>query len=144
VSEDAPSWVTAPVAARPVEERAATPAKLRVLLVLTVALVATEVAHVASRVELVVGFRAFLVAVVGAQVPLAWFVGRRSAGAALATLVYQGTTVVAALVGGFGDLRPALAAGAAAGFVLLATSLDRFPTPTLPPITPNHQPPDGP
>lgn len=144
MSEDAPSWVTAPVAARPVEARGATPGKLRVLLVLTTALAAAEVAHVASRDELVVGLRAFLVVVVAAQVPLAWLVGRRSAGAALATLVYQGTTVVAALVGGFGDLRPALAAGAAVGFALLATSLDRFPTPTLPPITPNHHPPDGP
>lgn len=143
MNDDAPSWVAAPVAARPVEPRSAPPARLLVLLALTAVLAAAEVHHVASRDELVVGLRSFLVLVVALQLPLAWLVTRRSAGAALATLVYQGTTVVAALVGGFGDLRLALAAGAAIGLVLLATSLDSFPTPQLPPLAP-HEPPDGP
>lgn len=143
MNDDTPSWVAAPPSPRPVVDRPGTPMRLRALLVLTVLLAAAEARHVASRDELVVGFRAFLVLVVVLQVPLAWLVGRRSAGAALATLVYQGTTVVAALVGGFGDLRPALAVGAAVGLGLLATSLDAFPTPQLPPITP-QRPPDGP
>lgn len=142
MSDDAPSWVVAPAPAAPTSTApaAAVPVQLRVLVPLTAVLAGAEVVHVAARDELVVGLRVFLVAVVGAQLPLAYFVGRRSAGAALATLVYQGTTIVAALVGGFGELRLALAAGAAVGMALLASSLHAFPTPTLPPLPPMERP----
>jgi hypothetical protein len=140
VDDDAPSWVVSPAPPASSPPMAAVPARLWLLVPLTALLAAAEVVHVATRDELVAGLRGFLVVVVGVQVPLAYLVVRRSAGAALATLVYQGTTVVAALVGGFGELRLALAAGAAVGMALLASSLHAFPTPTLPPLPPLERP----
>lgn len=140
MNDDAPSWLVARPAPVPSPPSTAVPARLWLLLPLTAVLAGVEVVHVATRDELVVGLRSFLVLVVAVQVPLAYLVGRRSAGAALATFVYEGTTIVAALVGGFGELRLALAAGAAVGMALLASSLHAFPTPTLPPLPPLERP----
>ena len=138
MNEEAPSWVgpgPTPRRRAAIEAPGAT-ARLRVLVALTAALAAAEVVHVAGRDELVPGFRVGLAVVVAAQLPLAVLTARRVAAAALGLFVYQATTVLAAVAGGFGELRPALAAGAALGAVLLATSLHAFPSPNLPPLTP--------
>ena len=137
MNEEAPSWLTPRRRPQPAPAGETTaPPQLRVLVVLTAAVAAAEVAHVAGRDDLVVGFRVALALVVAAQLPLAIFAARRAAAAALGLFVYQATTMLAAVTGGFGDLRAALALGAVAGAVLLATSLHAFPSPALPPITP--------
>lgn len=146
--DESPSWVVASAApassgAGGTDAGAAgpVPVRLRLALVVTCVLAAAEAAHVVGRDELVPGFRGFLVLVIALQVPFAVFATRRSAGAVLALLVYQGTTVLAALIGGFGDLRLALGAGALVDIVLVAGALHTFPTPTLPPLVPPTHPP---
>lgn len=137
MSGDSPSWVVEAPAAAPAP--GAPTARLRLLVLVTAVLAAVEVVHVAGRDDLVVGFRIGLAAVVAAQLPLAVLAARRIAAAALGLFVYQATTVLAAVTGGFGDLRAALAIGAMVGAVLLATSLHTFPSPTLPPIPPSDR-----
>lgn len=144
MSDDSPSWVVPPAATATAEAAAGDPipTRLRAVVAVTLALVALELVHVAGRDDLVVAFRFGLGVVVAVQVALAVLAARRSAAAALGLFVYQATTVLAALAGGFGELRAVLAAGAVVAGMLLASSLHRFPSPALPPITSN--PPDGP
>ncbi len=133
---DTPSWVGgADVrAARPA--RRPVPARLAAAAVLTAGLAIVETVHIVGRDELVPALRGFLVLVVALQVVLAVATARRNAGAALGLLVYQVTTVLAAVAGGFGDERPLLAVGAVIVVVLVSSSLSAFPTIELPPLRP--------
>jgi hypothetical protein len=140
MSDDAPSWVVAPDAPAPRAPRPRVPLRLRLLVVVVLAVAVAEAVHVAGRDDLVAGFRIALGFVVLLQVPLAVLSARRWAAAACGLFVYLATTGLAAVAGGFGD-RIAITAGAALAAVLLATSLDTFPTVPLPPIRPH---PDGP
>jgi hypothetical protein len=112
------------------------PARLAAAAVLTAGLAVVETVHIIGRDELVPGLRGFLVVVVALQVVLAMATARRNAGAALGLLVYQVTTVLAAVAGGFGDQRLLLAAGAVIVTVLVSSSLSAFPTIELPPLRP--------
>jgi len=101
-----------------------------------------EVLHVAGRDGLTGGLRTVLVACVA----LKWVAGARvlrlKPGAALALLLLEGTTVVAAL--GATDVaagaRLAVAAAAVAVIALVLASLHAFPSPALPPIAPREEP----
>ena len=137
---DTPSWVTPTGTGRrprPAADQPGSAPTLVAVVVLTTALPAAEVVHVVGRDELVAGLRGFLVLVIALQVPLAVATMRRSAGGALTLLACQVTTIVASLTGGFGDLRLALAAGAALVIGLVAASLKGFPSVTLPDL-PRH------
>lgn len=140
---DTPSWVGGAEvgAARP--DRQPVPVRLAAAAVLTAGLATVETVHIVSRDELVPALRGFLVAVVALQLVLAVATARRNPGAALGLLVYQVTTVLAAVAGGFGDERPLLAVGAVIVVVLVSSSLSAFPTIELPPVRPidrGHEP----
>lgn len=138
MSDATPSWVGPPSAGpvRPPGRPSPVPATLAATVVVTAVLAAGQAAHVAGRDELVVGLRAFLVAVVAFQVVLAVGTARRSPGAALGLLLCQVTTAVASLGGGFGDRRLLFVAGSLLVVVLVVASLRAFPSVVLPPIDP--------
>ncbi|MGV3760069.1 MAG: hypothetical protein ACO1PW_11115 [Actinomycetota bacterium] len=93
-----------------------------------------EAVAVAGRDTLTLGLRTGLVLCIALKWAAAAGVLRRSAGAALALLLLQGTTVVAAFgaVELPGAARLALGLVAATSIALLLASLHAFPSPDLP------------
>ncbi|MFP5256452.1 MAG: hypothetical protein ACLGI8_11460 [Acidimicrobiia bacterium] len=93
-----------------------------------------EAVAVSGRSSLTPGLRTGLVLCIALKWAAAAGVLRRSAGAALALLLLQGTTVVAAFgaVDSPAALRLALGAVAVASIGLLLASLHAFPSPDLP------------
>lgn len=93
-----------------------------------------EAIWVAMRTELRPALRVVLVLCVGSKWAAAWGVTARRPGAALALLLLEGSTILAALSATeSADLaRWALGVAALAVIVLLLLSLDAFPPPRLP------------
>ena len=93
-----------------------------------------EAVAVAGRTELRPALRVALICCLGGKWLAAWGVSARRPGAALALLLLEGTTVLAALGATETpiEVRLALGAVAIAVIVLLLVSLDAFPSPTLP------------
>ena len=89
---------------------------------------------VAGRTTLTPGLRGGLVLCIACKWLFAWRVLRLSPGAALGLLLFEGTTVVAALgaVDTDGLVRLALGGSALTVVALVLASLHAFPTPVLP------------
>ena len=93
-----------------------------------------ELLAVASRTDLVPGFRVMLMLVLALQLLFARGILRRSAGSVLGLFVFELMAVIAAIgSGAHALLRLGLAGGAVVVIVLLAMSLDAFPTVAPPP-----------
>lgn len=120
--------------ATPADAGAARPWTLGAAAALVSVEALVEAVAVSGRSSLTPGLRAGLVLCIALKWAAAAGVLRRSAGAALALLLLQGTTVVAAFgaVSSPVALRLALGAVAAASIALLLASLHAFPSPDLP------------
>ena len=117
---------------------AALPWTLRAAAGLVSAEALVEAVYVSGRDALTGGLRAALVLCVALKWVTAWRVLRRKPGAALALLLLEGTTVLAALgaVDASAPVRVALAAVALTVMGLLLASLHAFPSAPLPTVHP--------
>jgi hypothetical protein len=89
---------------------------------------------ISGRDELTASLRVMLILCIGLKWAFAWRVTHRSAGAALGLLLFEATTIVAAL-GSVEEGRAArvvVGATAATVIALVAASLHAFPSPSLP------------
>jgi hypothetical protein len=93
-----------------------------------------ELVFVAGRGDLSPGWRVVLVLTLASKGLLLWAAFRRSAGAVLALLLFELTSVFVALVGGAmaWPVRLGLAVVGIASIALLAASAHAFPAPRLP------------
>ena len=108
--------------------------RLRVVAWLVTVQCLGELVAVASRTDLVPGFRVMLMLVLALQLLFARGILRRSAGSVLGLFAFELMAVIAAIGSSAHPvLRLGLAAGAVAVIVLLAMSLDAFPTVAPPP-----------
>ena len=111
------------------------PLRLRFAAALATVLALGELVAVSTRTDLTPGLRVGLMLILALQLLFAARVTHRSAGSVLGLFAFNGMAVIAA-IGSSAHLllRLGLAAGALGVIVLLAMSLDAFPSPAPPPV----------
>jgi hypothetical protein len=113
-------------------DRAHRPLTLSVAVWLSVVITICELGFISVRSELTPGLRVMLCLMVGLQLLFAQRAAQLSAGGVFGLFACEAMAVVGA-IGADGPVavRLALAAGAIATIVLLAASLDAFPSPSI-------------
>ena len=121
-------------------EASAPASRLRVAAAVVVLQCLGELVAVAGRTDLVVGFRVMLMLILALQLLFARGILRRGAGSVLGLFTFELMAVIAA-IGSRAHwlLRSGLAVSAVGVIVLLAMSLDQFPTVAPPPSHPTSR-----